>query len=157
MINEQLHSGELRGVIIPSIGVNLLLPNAAIAEVTSLQEPLGAAARAPWLLGDIDWRGQKLPVVALGTGDDPVRSMLAFSRLKLVVCYVPNGNERLPYLGLCSTGMPHLVTCRPADLLPPVIDLDVPFALHQLIHEDTPTCIPNLDAIAEAILGLPTS
>ena len=154
MISRQEHSGEIRGVVIPAIGINLLLPNAAIAEVAGFQEPPETAASSPWLLGEVEWRGCTIPVVAMGSGENPARAALAFSRLKLIVCYAPDGNQAVPYLGLCATGMPHLARFHAEDLLPPVIEMQTPFAAQHLIYEDAPACIPDLDAVAKAVQDL---
>lgn len=157
-MSSRLHSlDEVRGVVIPSVGVNLLLPNAAIAEVASFQEPARSAESAPWLLGDVDWRGLTIPVVVIGSGDNIARAVLAFSRLKLIVCYVPSGEERLPYVGVCATGMPHLVRFHPDDMESPIIEMQLPVTAQQLIYEDVPACIPDIDAVAQAILALPKS
>jgi len=154
MISRLQRSDEVRGVVIPSVGVNLLLPNAAIAEVASFQEPTELAESAPWLLGEVQWRGLTIPVVAIGSGANTARAALAFSRLKLIVCYTPGGDEQLPYLGVCATGMPYLARFHPDDLQPPIVEMQLPFTANQLIYEDAPACIPDLDAVAQAILAL---
>lgn len=154
MISRLQRSDEVRGVVIPSVGVNLLLPNAAIAEVVSFQEPAETAESVPWLLGDVEWRGQTIPVVAIGSGENTSRMALAFSRLKLIVCYAPSGEEQLPYLGVCATGMPHLARFHADDMEPPIIQVQLPFTARQLIYEGVPACIPDLDAVVQAILAL---
>ncbi len=55
----------VRSLWVPLEGVNLLLPNVAIAEVINYQ-PLDIIQSGPdWLLGSLRWREQSLPIVSM--------------------------------------------------------------------------------------------
>ncbi len=55
----------VRSLWVPLDGVNLLVPNVAIAEVVNFQ-PLDLVKDGPeWLLGSLRWRNQDLPVVSM--------------------------------------------------------------------------------------------
>ena len=56
---------ELTCVLVPRRDTTALLPNVAVAEVLSAR-PLQPVAGGPaWLLGNLDWRGYRVPVLAL--------------------------------------------------------------------------------------------
>lgn len=55
----------VRSLWVPLDGVNLLVPNVAIAEVINYQ-PLDLIQDGPeWLLGCLRWRDQELPVISM--------------------------------------------------------------------------------------------
>ena len=55
----------VRSLWVPLNGVNLLVPNVAIAEVINYQ-PLDLIQDGPeWLLGCLRWRDQELPVISM--------------------------------------------------------------------------------------------
>ncbi len=66
----------LRGVLIPTGQVSLLLPNAAMNEVIDYRDATPLATAAPaWVLGTVMWRQRPMPVVSiermLGEAFDP--------------------------------------------------------------------------------------
>lgn len=55
----------VRSLWVPLHGLNLLVPNVAVAEVINFQ-PLDLMQEGPqWLLGSLRWREQDLPVVSM--------------------------------------------------------------------------------------------
>jgi len=55
----------VRSLWVPLDGINLLVPNVAIAEVINYQ-PLDLIEEGPeWLLGSLRWRDQSLPVISM--------------------------------------------------------------------------------------------
>ena len=55
---------DMRGVLVPVGKHHLLLPNAAVAEVLGFEEPAPENDAPDWLLGRIDWRGWRIPVIS---------------------------------------------------------------------------------------------
>ena len=55
---------DIRGVLIQIAGSQLLLPNAATVEVLSYVDPEPLDNAPDWLLGQIRWRGWRLPLVS---------------------------------------------------------------------------------------------
>lgn len=100
---------DIRGVLISVNQGRLLLPNASVAEVITFSDPEPVADAPDWLLGNIRWRGWRLP-------------LLSFSRFagwsreeghigaKVVVLKALGGNPKLPYFAVLSQGFPRLVT-----------------------------------------------
>lgn len=100
---------DIRGVLITVPQGRLLLPNASVAEVITFSDPDAIDGAPAWLLGNIRWRGWRLP-------------LLSFSRLagwseeagqigaKVVVLKALGGDPKLPYFAVLSQGFPRLVT-----------------------------------------------
>jgi len=56
----------VRCLLIPISGGQLLLPNSVVAEVFPYNEPERVAENQPnWLLGLIDWRNQRIPLLSI--------------------------------------------------------------------------------------------
>lgn len=59
-----MSASEVLSLVVPMQGMSLLVPNAMVAEIV----PFGgmeAKTKGPdWLLGDVVWRGQKLPLMS---------------------------------------------------------------------------------------------
>lgn len=94
-------------LLLPIFGEDLLLPNAAVAEVVSYSEPEVVAEAPEWLLGRIAWRDQYIPLisfeVASGGELPPV-----LKQSRIAVLNTLNGNSALPYIGVVTQGIPHL-------------------------------------------------
>ena len=102
---------EIRGVLIPLQDRQLLLPNAAVAEVIDYRQPEAVAEGPDWLLGSTNWRQRNLMVVRLetllGTSyDEPT------VRLRIVVCHALSDDAKRPFVGIVASAIPRLVRIR---------------------------------------------
>jgi chemosensory pili system protein ChpC len=143
---------ELRGVVLPLGPADLLLPNVGVAEVLSYRDPEPVVHGPPWLLGRVTWRERSVPLVSLPAAAVPPSPVERGPRARLVVCFTPNGNAALPYLGLLCVGPPRLARFRADNLQPAEPEGENPFVLHTLTYGDRPAWIPNLDALERALL-----
>jgi len=98
----------VRSLWVPLEGVNLLVPNVAIAEVISYQ-PLDLIQDGPdWLLGALRWREQLLPVLS-------VESLCGFGSpqgergARISVLNSVNGSSALPFYAMVTAGIPRLI------------------------------------------------
>ena len=148
-------SREIHAVLIPVGGARVLLPNAIVAEIASLDE-LEAIDNAPsWLLGRIPWRDHSVPVVSFsaltGTGaKDEIRMA------RVAVLRTLDGRAKLAHIGLISQGLPRLTTVT-SDLLVRTDDgeqLAAGIGAHVLVRSDQ-AVIPDLhwmeNKIAQAL------
>lgn len=148
----QIESNALRGVVLPVGPSDVLLPNAAVAEVLAYREPAALADAPPWLLGTLEWREREIPVVSLAAAGDPPQSAEPGRRARLAVCFTPDGNPELPYMGLLCVAPPRLARFLPEALEPGEEPPANPFVLHALTFAERPAWIPDLDAIERALL-----
>jgi chemosensory pili system protein ChpC len=56
---------EVRSVLIPLAENRLLLPNVVVAEVMDYQKPEARDNTPEWFIGDLSWRGTRVPVVSI--------------------------------------------------------------------------------------------
>lgn len=146
--------GDIRGVLIPVGGQQLLLPNATVAEIIAYREPVAGPQGGPdWLLGEIDWRQRKVPLAALETllGG----TYRGYTRGRIAVCYSLLEGEQRPYLGVVSDGIPHLIRVREDDLEPLALndgDADLP-VLARLRIKGEDALIPDLARLSQMTLA----
>lgn len=146
-VRDRIHSLE-----IPLHGLSLLLPSAAVAEVTNPPDRLCPVPSAPaWLLGVFGWRQQPVPVVSfevlLG---QPPKPATAGSRI--VVLYPVRGPRDNEFFGLLSMAEPRpqpitegAVEAEDSDKLP-----DTPFVAAGIKLKERVLLIPDFDALRRA-------
>jgi len=54
---------KIRSLWVPLREMNLLLPNVAVAEISSYRAPEAQADMPEWFLGMVRWREQSIPVI----------------------------------------------------------------------------------------------
>jgi chemosensory pili system protein ChpC len=142
----------LAGVVLPSGAADLLLPNAAVAEVVAYRSPVAIEGAPAWLLGHLDWRERLVPVVSVAAADDGVEAAAPGRRARLAVCYTPSGNAALPYLAILAVEPARLARFHAEALVPARAVPDNPFVLHALTYAERPAWILDLDAVERAVL-----
>lgn len=98
----------VRSLWVPLSGINLLLPNVAVAEVTNYQSVDLIEKGPEWLLGKFSWRDRTLPLVSIERliGMTWKEGMLG-SRIS-VVNSVRN-NSKIPFFAIVTLGIPRLL------------------------------------------------
>ena len=147
-----LGSREMRGLLLPLGQRQLILPNAAVAELVGFQEPESEPGSEEWLLGNIQWRGRTVPVIsftaALGGDTLPGRGQ----RMRIAVLNTLNGNPQLPYIGLLTLGISRLVRVSAENLSRDADDApDSDLVLESVMIGDQPAWIPDLDRLEQML------
>jgi len=146
---------DIRSLLIPLGGASLLLPSSAVAEVVVYVEPECVDGGPDWLLGNIQWRDQNVPVVSfpnlLGTQDtdtSPGR------RAHIAVCNTINGSRDLPFVAVVCTAVPRMFRVNPETVEPVETEPnDPPVVLKRAEASGEPVIVPNLDALEELVRG----
>jgi chemosensory pili system protein ChpC len=145
-------AGEIRGVLIPLAGDQLLMPNALVAEVVNYQAPQPIEEAPAWLKGNMGWRGEILPVVSMEALMQIPEAELGH-RARIVVCNAMSGNARLPYLGLIAQSIPRLVRITRDNLEPADEDrFQIPGSIAGVRIAGEEASIPDLGALERALL-----
>lgn len=99
---------QVRSLWIPLREVNMLLPHVAVAEVGSYRIPEAQPDTPAWLLGTIDWRGHKIPVISLELlcGDE-LPANPVFSRL--IVVNSIRADSIVRYYAIVAAALPRSV------------------------------------------------
>lgn len=151
---------DIRGVLIQIAGAQLLLPNAATVEVLSYADPEPLENAPDWLLGQIRWRGWRLPLVSFariaGTHTEG-----AAVGTKVIVLKALGGDPKLPYFALVAQGFPRLVTITRENLLidSAIVDSAQPETLPQgirlrVMFNDDIALVPDLDVAERMIVDV---
>ncbi|MEO5830880.1 MAG: chemotaxis protein CheW [Rhodanobacter sp.] len=145
---------EIRCVLVPIGNLRLLLPNANIAEVITLSTPEPLAGAPDWMLGRIEWRGWRVPLVSFtalaGTEEGDADLSVRVAVLKAL-----GGNPKLPFIAVLTQGFPRLTTLN-AELIIPTHDgksLPPGVRAHVLVRDDV-AVIPDLEWIEATLLDL---
>lgn len=146
---------DIRGVLIQIAGSQLLLPNAATVEVLSYADPDPVDNAPEWLLGQIRWRGWRLPLVSFArlagthTEGAPVGT-------KVIVLKALGGDPKLPYFALVAQGFPRLVTITRENMIVDSAHLEtLPDGIRlRVMFNDDVALVPDLDVAEKMIIGV---
>lgn len=145
----------IRALLAPLQGMQLLLPNACVAEVVR-GNALHEIEHAPsWLLGETEWRQRKIPLVHLET-------LLVLPDVKMdtsqpmLVCHSLNPQADYPFIGIMLDKMPHLLTVDLINLTGQPLETEFKRAPIQakLMINDITAYIPDLPALERRLAAI---
>jgi chemosensory pili system protein ChpC len=98
----------VRSLWVPLDGINLLVPNVAIAEVINYQ-PLDLIQDGPeWLLGSLRWRDQELPVISMESLCG--RSLpQAEKSARISIINSVQARSEMPFYAMVTASIPRLI------------------------------------------------
>lgn len=141
---------EIRSVIVPLTALDILIPNATIAEVSNYVEPQALPDTPPWLLGTFLWRGWQVPMISFATLLEAVeQEELEHARICVTKSLI--GNPRMPYFAILAQGFPRLNTVTAAELVE-VAATNQPIAVAgRVIVKDREVVVPDLDRLGHLV------
>ncbi len=99
---------ELYSLLVPLAEDRLIIPRACVAEVVRYVKPDQEPGSHKWMLGNINWSGRELPVVAFeGTIGKDIPAVTG--RTRIVVFYGSTGQIKSGFFGILTQGFPQLV------------------------------------------------
>jgi len=132
------NSQSLQCVLIPVHGRQLLLPNVSIAEVVDFEGTETGANTPDWLVGFVEWRGLKLPVISYDAANDGQFVVPGENRGRIIVLNtIGPGHQKSPFMALVTQGIPSQTRLEesqvqkmdaepgPADLMQVEVDGDI--------------------------------
>ncbi|MEJ2403808.1 MAG: chemotaxis protein CheW [Candidatus Thiodiazotropha sp.] len=147
---------EVRSVLIHLHERQVLLPNAAVAEVMDYQQPEAVLEETPeWFLGYMVWRGLMIPVVSYeGMLGDPI--VPPGHRGRILILNALSGYERVSHIGLAVHAIPSLVRVSAENVVPidPPADEVQPLILQSVELDLSPALIPNMDEIEKRVVEI---
>jgi len=104
----QKQSKEIRSILLPLINGTLLLPHSSMVEMLSEREAAPLDRGPSWLLGEMEWSGEKIPLLALEGlfNFEPSKSV---KRTRVIVISCLSENYQYKYLAIRTIGAPTLV------------------------------------------------
>ncbi len=137
----------IRCMQLPLEGMQILIPNAAVAEIIGYAEPENSG-REPGLIGEIHWRGIMVPILlleqlcGLPTAEPGPRSRVA-------IIYHPDGDRKIPYLGIVLQDIPRGYLAEQERMQAVLDGHDCPYLLGRADPMIEHLMVPDLDALFE--------
>lgn len=111
----------VRSLWVPLEGVNLLLPNVAVAEVINYQ-PVDMIQSGPdWLLGSLRWRDKQLPIISM-------ERLCGFNlpqgghRARISILNSVQADSDIPFYAIVTSGIPRLFSADEEALGPSLME-----------------------------------
>ena len=124
----------------------LILPNTAVAEIINYAEPMAVKDSPDWLLGTLDWRGFRIPLLSLehAMGETPPE-LKDDSRIAIINCI--SGKNKFDFYGIISSGLPRLVNIEEKRITSVNEGVKNNLVLNHVLVNKVEAFIPDLDAI----------
>jgi chemosensory pili system protein ChpC len=98
---------EIKCVILTLRSENVMVPNAAIAEIISAKDATHADDAPNWFLGKMPWRGVDVPLVSFEAAAG-IEAKNINLNTQVAVLYAVSKDAKYPYVGLVISGVPHV-------------------------------------------------
>ena len=106
-VNNQL----IKSIILTLKNELVVVPNASVAEIISVQDVQEIENSPQWLLGKARWRGVVLPVVSYeAAGGDSAQAVNINTQVAVMYSANESDDNKYPYIGLAMHGVPHVST-----------------------------------------------
>jgi chemosensory pili system protein ChpC len=154
MGSEAVEELMVRCLQLPLRGLQLLVPNTTVAEVTGYLAPESMPQAPRWLLGTILWRGISAPLISyeLLLGRE---STLHSAHRRIAIINSLSANSLLPFIAVEIQGIPRLVQVKEDMLRVRDSDSDKkPMVASSVTLEGKHTIIPDLEVIEKMLLQL---
>ncbi|OQW91931.1 MAG: hypothetical protein BWK79_15775 [Beggiatoa sp. IS2] len=134
----------IRSLLVPISGGQILLPSAVTAEITAYHKPEIVREKQPeWFIGMIEWRGQRIPLIAL----EKILSLPTTrptARFRTLVLYGLEVPQTLPFYALVTTDIPHVLSVSEAHLAHVNEEKRTGFVFTVKINQQETAWIPDL-------------
>jgi chemosensory pili system protein ChpC len=140
---------EIPSLLIPMLGRPMLLPNLAVAEIATWEDPSPVGGMPEWFIGHYAWRGIEIPMISLELMNDPTYEDATQGRRVAVL----NGLGGAPsdFYAVVVQGIPRLVRAYPAEIGKEEQPEDQPaFALLVSVSGER-AMIPDLDYVEKQL------
>lgn len=142
----------VRSLWVPLEGVNLLLPNVAIAEVINYQ-PLDMILSGPdWLLGSLRWREKQLPIISM-------ERLCGFNlpqggqRARISIINSVQADTDIPFYAMVTAGIPRLFSADEEALGPSLMATNnLPDTVADCVQIGSEQAlVPNLEVVQTVV------
>ena len=97
---------ELKCILLTLQSENVIVPNAAVAEIIPSRDVQQVDGAPVWMLGKMSWRGYDVPLVSFEAAAD--ESGNVSTSTQIAILYSLNEDTATPYIGLAISGVPHV-------------------------------------------------
>ncbi len=146
---------EIKSLLLPLQQHPLLLPMACLAEVIDYIQPESIQEDNHWYLGNIDWRGVTVPLMAFERINEQQFTSHSITT-RIAILKKTLTNTRYSFYGLIIQGVPQPLTLGKQDILPSN-EVTGPAERRQAIINGLPAIIPNLASVEHKLAGIGNS
>lgn len=101
----------IKSIILTLKNELVVVPNASVAEIISVQDVREIDNSPQWMLGKARWRGVELPVVSYeAAGGDDAQAVNINTQVAVMYSADESEDKKYPYIGLAMHGVPHVST-----------------------------------------------
>ena len=143
---------QVHSLLIPIVGNRLLLPNANVAEVTHFREPAPVKGAPEWMLGFMQWRELKIPLISFesligipDTSGPGIKWVIVLNAL--------SGDSEMPFFAMVVQGKPSLVKIDES-VATPMDRKNEKGVLQHVYVDGDPAIIPDPDVIESMLRDL---
>jgi chemosensory pili system protein ChpC len=147
-VDEELVS--IRCMQLPLVGMQLLLPNSAVAEIIGFDRSTLIGSQSGPVLGRISWRGVTVPVASIEElcGESMLEPA---TRSRIAIVYNPEGGAEMPYMGILMQDIPKAYLAENLRLSGKGEPVDCEFLSFRIEEMVDDYLVPDLDAIFTAV------
>jgi len=143
----------IHSLLIPVGGDPLLLPNAAVAEISAYKEAQPINEAPDWLAGLFEWRGITIPLIQFERMCDEQEIPGSYERVAIFNSL--GGNKRLPFFAIATKGIPRLIKVNGSILTATPGDAAEQGPVRKSVMlNGEPARIPDLDVMEKTLLDV---
>jgi len=143
----------IRSLLIPIHGGHLLLPSAVVAEVAPnlKQVERVVETQVEWLLGNIQWRNQQVPLLAIEKIFSLSQVTNNWKRHYTVILYGLEFPQILPFYAFAVQDIPRAMNVSLANLAAPAVESLPGLLFTVMINHEIPSLLPDLGYLENLI------
>lgn len=138
-------------LMLPMSEHQLLAPTVSIAEIVSYVHPSPVADAPHWLLGQVEWRKQTVPLLSLEALRGEASAALG-PRTRIAVFNNTGVSDELPFFAVVTQGIPRLTRVQAAIIQEDTGQAPKPFERMRVELEGEACSIPDVAALEQVIL-----
>lgn len=112
---QQGQTEDIACLMVPLTERTLLIPTVTIAEMVPYRTPVAIENAPDWLLGFIEWRNQKVPLLSFEVLNGEAKAEVT-SRSQLAVFNNTGVSDEVPFVAIPTAGIPKLARVAHDDL-----------------------------------------
>ncbi len=142
---------QIKCVVLKTNGDELLMPNAAVAEIVPIRNIINVANKPDWMLGYLDWRGNSVPLVSFEALGGIRMPSLASGNVKAAVLFSLSEDPEFPFVSILMQDAPSVVVVKDSDLVTNREDITHPAVLEKVMLAEGNYSIMDLNKLEEII------
>ncbi|MCW8934822.1 MAG: chemotaxis protein CheW [Gammaproteobacteria bacterium] len=144
-------SEEIKCVILKINGDELLMPNAAVAEIVPIKNIINVANKPGWMLGYLDWRGHSVPLISFEAMGNVRMPSLATGSVKAAILFSIGEDSNLPFMSILMQDAPTVVNVKEEDIISNKEEITHPAIEDKVMMADGTYSIVNIEKLESIV------